>query len=196
MGAYPTIVLASGSARRRKLLEQLIGKRFSVIPSSYQEDNSQNVEPPELVTRHALGKALQVAEQDARAYVIGADTVIVHRGMILGKPHTEQDAIGMLKRISGATVECLTGVALVNRHEGVTLLDREITLLSMAAISSDLAEQYVRLGESLDRAGGFAVERHGALLVKKISGCYYNVVGLPLYKLAAMLERAGVRVLG
>lgn len=189
------IILASTSPRRKELLRQLIGDRFIVVPSSYKENNSKKIPPHELVLQHALGKAQQVATRYERAYVIGADTVIVHEDYILGKPKTKDAAIEMLKQISGSTVQCITGLAIVQGKEKIQIQDHEISELSMATISDKTAEQYVRLGESLDRAGGFAIEQHGAIFVKTINGCYSSIVGLPLFKLNDMFSRIGISLL-
>jgi septum formation protein len=194
------IILASASPRRSELLRQ-IGLNFRVLPSNMDETLEGSPEPAEYASRLACGKALGVAGQlssqsavDKGYLVIGADTVVVKNG-ILGKPENEAHAFQMLKQLQGDWHEVITGVSVVQsldrRHEtGV-----EVTRVKMRSLSEAGILAYIRTGEPFDKAGAYGIQGMGALLVEKIEGCYFNVVGLPLYMLSTMLERFGTKVL-
>jgi septum formation protein len=194
------IILASASPRRSELLRQ-IGLNFRVLPSNMDETLEGSPEPTEYASRLACGKALGVAGQlssqsavDKRYLVIGADTIVVKNG-ILGKPENEAHAFQMLKQLQGDWHEVITGVSVVQsldrRHEtGV-----EVTRVKMRSLSDAGILAYIRTGEPFDKAGAYGIQGMGALLVEKIEGCYFNVVGLPLYMLSTMLERFGTKVL-
>lgn len=186
------VILASQSPRRKKLLEQ-IGLRFMISPSNISED-SDLTDPVALVEELALEKAKDVAKHHSRSLIIGSDTVVVHRGKILGKPTDEEDAIQMLTDLSGTTHSVYTGVAFVktdgNRQTSDTLSFYEQTKVTFSALDESDILAYVKKGSPMDKAGGYGIQDdHGALFVEKIEGDYYNVVGFPLNRFYRELKK-------
>jgi septum formation protein len=193
------IVLASSSPRRIDLLHS-IGLEFVIVPSNVEEEILPNESPGQLVERLALSKARDVAlslSPDVSGndtIVIGADTVVVLDGRILGKPHSNDEAHRMLRGLSGRTHEVYSGVALVDVSNARERVAHEVTKVTMRDLSDDEISAYVSSGEPEDKAGAYAVQGKGALLITSIDGCFYNVVGLPLTKLCLELRRMGIDV--
>lgn len=190
----PKIVLASSSPRRQELLRQ-IGIPFVVQVSTFEEDNSLNLIPQELTVWQAKQKAFNVfyecLQQNHPAdLIIGADTVVVLNGEVFGKPNDETEAKAMLTRLAGREHQVITGVAVVKN--GKVSTDFSETQVWFRPLSQEEIEQYVATGEPLDKAGAYAIQGIGALLVEKISGSYDNVVGLPLNTLAKCCHNVGV----
>lgn len=187
------IVLASASPRRQQLLEQ-IGCKFTVVISEVIEDNSIDMPPADLALAHAKAKALDVAAKCSRgAVVIGADTIVVLDDRVYGKPNDVDDARRMLIDLSGREHQVISGIAVVKNHE--IWSDYVTTTVHIRRLSSDEIERYIATGEPMDKAGAYAIQGIGTLLVKGIRGCYTNVVGLPLTALSCIMEKAGVRLL-
>ena len=190
------IVLASASPRRSQLLNAL-GLEFSVQPSPTLEpaptrDDGQN--PGAFVERLARLKAQNIASDASNELVdeliLAADTVVELDGEILGKPRDEADAIAMLTRLRGQTHRVYSGICL---QRGETIQSaHEITRVTFGEFSDDFIAAYVATGEPLDKAGSYGAQGRGALLVSKIEGDYWNVVGLPLFRLSRMLREFGV----
>jgi septum formation protein len=188
-----SIILASASPRRQELLRQ-VGCEFTVTVSDIIEDIGQECPPAELAVSLAKAKALDVAAKaEETDIVIGADTIVVLRGTVYGKPADAEDARRMLMNLSGQEHHVITGVAVV--RAGTVWTDCAITAVNIAELSADDVERYIATGEPMDKAGAYAIQGIGALLVKGISGCYSNVVGLPLFTLSVLLAKAGVRLL-
>jgi septum formation protein len=183
-----------------------LGLRFRVVPSQAEEVVEGNLHPAELVRRLAAAKANWVIENSRAAalagqagpvLVIGADTVVVLEGEILGKPINKEDAVAMLLKLQGRTHEVYTGVAVIPHgwKEAVQpIILHESTRVTMRPFDRATAQRYVETGEPLDKAGAYAVQGLGSVLVKMINGCYFNVVGLPVSRLASVLESFGIRV--
>ena len=187
------IILASASPRREQLLFQA-GCEFRVIPSGFYEDNAQGLPPDQLALVHARAKALDVAVKALPGeLVIGADTVVALGAKVFGKPTDAADAKRMLSELSGKRHVVYTGVAVI--QDGKTRETVEATAVAIRSLSENEIDAYVATGEPLDKAGAYAIQGMGALLVERIEGCYYNVVGLPLVALARLLSEAGVRLL-
>lgn len=181
------IVLASGSPRRREILQGL-GLRFRVEVSGADETIEPECPPYLAVERLSLLKAADVAKsQPEKALVIGADTVVVLNHEILGKPKDEADAVRMLSALSGREHSVLTGISAVRRSDGKGVSVYEETKVRFRALSEHEILQYVRTGEPMDKAGAYGIQGIGSLLVEKIDGDYFNVVGLPVCRLARML---------
>ena len=177
----PPIVLASVSPQRRAILEQL-DIPFTVVPPRYEERDSPEADPVELVREHARGKALSVGPHDD-CPVLGVDTAVVVDGRSLGKPDSAAEAEAMLERLSGRTHEVVSGLCLVT--PGWEELHHEVTTVTFRPLTARDLARYVASGEWKDRAGGYAIQGLGASLVERVEGDYLNVVGLP----AALLIR-------
>lgn len=184
------LILASESPRRAALLRQ-IALDFEIAPSHVEELVLQGASPRETAEGLAMEKAQSVASQWGDGLVIGADTVVVLDGRILGKPDDAESARQMLRCLSGRQHQVITGIAVVDASTGLNRLDSVTTAVGFARLEEPLISRYVATGEPLDKAGGYAIQGFGALLVEGITGCYYNVVGLPLRRLAEMLGEFG-----
>jgi septum formation protein len=189
------VVLASSSPRRRRLLREL-GVGFSVRRPDVDERPLPGELPGPHVRRLALAKARAVARglppRCGEQWVVGADTVVVLEGTILGKPRGARDAAGMLERLSGRTHEVLTGVALVPAAGGRARTAVVRSRVEMKPFDEATIRRYVAGGEPLDKAGAYAVQGRGRHLVARVSGSLTNVIGLPLERLRSMLAEAGI----
>lgn len=180
-----TIILASGSPRRKKLLQQ-INLSFDVHASSVGESFDSNLSPEEIAQELALRKATDVAPSYRNALVIGADTIVVFKGQILEKPDSHQEAHEMLQGLSGQTHQVVTGVALCKVDESYNITDTTTFTEQTDVIFGELdpynIETYVAGGSPMDKAGGYGIQDDfGAIFVRRIEGDYYNVVGFPLH---------------
>ncbi len=187
------VILASSSPRRSELLAQ-VKCMFRAVNSAVEEDNEQALTPREIALGHALAKAKDVAAQyPPGTVVIGADTIVVLDGKVFGKPSDEADAALMLAALSGRKHQVMTGIAVL--QDETVLLDCPVTQVYMKKLMQDSIDAYVASGEPMDKAGAYGIQGLGALLVEKIDGCYFNVVGLPLQALATLLAQVGVKLL-
>jgi len=186
-----SLVLASASPRRREILATL-GLRFGVRPSGVEERVRPGEGPSAFASRVARDKALDVAAAAPEGdFVLGADTVVVVDGMILGKPSGDDEAAAMLRRLSGRWHDVTTAVALV-RGGGEPVEDLVVTTrVHFVELGEDRIARYVATGEGRDKAGAYAVQGVGSGLVDRIEGSYSNVVGLPAAETVALLERHG-----
>ncbi len=183
-GSAP-VVLASASPRRVALLRQ-VGLAFTVADPGPDRDWPGRAEPRHGVRALALEKARRVAARRPGALVIGADTLVVARGVRLGKPASEAEALEMLRRLQGRTHEVWTGLAVVSGGEQRTAA--EVTKVQFARLDDDELRAYARSGEPLDKAGAYGIQGLAAQLVRRIDGDYSNVVGLPLARLRQVLK--------
>lgn len=182
------IILASGSPRRREILEQ-IGLPFAVVPSQADETMSEGISPSMAVQSLSLLKAADVAKtQPKDALVIGADTVVVFDDEILTKPRDKEDAKKMLSRLSGNCHSVLTGLTVLRCRDGKSISVTEETKVYFKELSEREIESYVNTNEPMDKAGSYGVQGLGGLFVEKLDGDYYNVVGLPLARLGKILR--------
>ncbi|HEX30513.1 TPA: septum formation inhibitor Maf [Candidatus Poribacteria bacterium] len=179
------LILASGSPRRADLLRQ-IGLEFEVIPSDIDEDEISGDSPQQRALNAALAKAMDVARKVGDGIVIGADTIVLLEGKILGKPSSPEEAVRMLTLLSGKTHQVITGVALIDVSSMKVESWTETTFVTFRVLSNDEIIEYVKTGIPLDKAGAYGIQDKAAAFVKRIEGCYFNVVGLPL---AALIER-------
>ncbi len=193
----PMLVLASASPRRRELLAQA-GFSFEVAAALINEDPRSDESPIAYVTRLAREKAEAIAKSPKYAanvslMVLGADTTVVApSGQILGKPADDADAARMLRLLGGATHKVITGVALVARDH--TEVAAEVTCVTMRTLSEDDIAAYLRTGEAHDKAGSYAIQGYAARWIPRIHGCYFNVVGLPLALVTAMIEGVEMKI--
>lgn len=182
-GSSP-LVLASASPRRVSLLRQ-VGAAFTVVDPGPDRDWPGSADPRHGVRALALEKARRVAARRPGRVVIGADTVVVLRGVRLGKPRTAAEAIEMMRRLHGRTHEVWTGIAVVRDEERRTAA--ECTRVQLQRLDEPEIEAYVKSGEPLDKAGGYGIQGIAAQFVRRIEGDYTNVVGLPLARLRQVL---------
>ena len=189
-----TIILASASPRREELLK-IIGLKFKVEPSNCQENLSLDLEPQELAKSLSLEKARLVAPKYKNALVIAADTFIVFKNKILGKPNTKTEAREMLETLNGKRHLVITGLSIIDTDTGKASSKAVETKVYLKKLSSDEIDAYVDSKEPLDKAGAYAIQGLGSVIVEKINGDYFNVIGLPLSALAESLKEFGVHVL-
>lgn len=184
------IILASASPRRNELLQQ-IGLDFTIQASTVEEIVDHNLSPTEVAKQLAQLKAEDVATQKPHDTVIGADTIVVSEHQILGKPKSEAEAKAMLTALSGSVHQVITGVAVINRAMNKSHSFSEVTEVAFKNLTEEEIDAYIATGEPMDKAGAYAIQGRAAVFVPQISGCYFNVVGLPLAHLAQVLEEFG-----
>ncbi|MFZ0389223.1 MAG: Maf family protein [Calditrichia bacterium] len=181
-----TIVLASGSPRRIELL-QGVGLRFSVQPSGIREEPVEGMPPADYARHYARLKAQEVAGRETAGLIISADTVVALDEHLFGKPGNYGEAAHMLRTLSGRTHQVITGFCLLTPQEEI--VDFEQTSVTFYDLSEPEIEAYVQSGEPFDKAGAYGIQGLGALFIKEIRGCYYNVVGFPLGKFYQTLKQ-------
>jgi septum formation protein len=185
------LILASASPRRAELLRQ-IGLDFQVVASRISEDLPDGaVTPEKLVMDLATAKVKQVALERTNGVVIGADTIVFLENAVLGKPGSAAEAVAMLTRLSGKTHQVFTGICVFEVETDRLITDFAMTEVVFRPFGPEEIQAYVRTGEPFDKAGAYGIQGRGALLVEKINGCYFNVVGLPIGKLVAALNELG-----
>ncbi len=183
------LVLASQSPRRAELLRNA-GIAFEVLPAHVPEEAMSGEPPRDYVVRLARAKALAVLAQRPDALVLGADTTVVVDEHILEKPRDPDDAARMLRLLSGRAHQVMTGVCLawVHRDTARSNARVEVTEVRFTRLADDAIAEYVRSGEPMDKAGAYAIQGMASRWVERISGCYFNVVGLPVPLVWRMLR--------
>jgi septum formation protein len=187
------LVLASGSPRRRELVK-MIGLEFELAVPEVREDSVSPARPSNFVVEVALAKALSLAHRFPDAVILGADTVVVLDRKILGKPRDLSDARAMLRTLSGKTHTVYTGLALVDVPTGLRETGYEKSLVTMKNMTKAEIDDYLATGEPMDKAGSYGIQGFGAVFVKHINGCFFNVMGLPVARLYDMLRELSSRV--
>lgn len=188
------IILASASPRRKELL-RLTGLEFEVDPADHAEDINLKLSPHELARFLSLEKAKSVAGKYGDAIIIAADTFVVIGGKILGKPHSQDAAKRMLGLLEGRTHSVITGFTVLDTGSGKKLSRSVETRVTFRKLKEKEIDAYVKTKEPLDKAGAYAIQGLGSVLIKRIEGDYFNVIGLPLCALAESLTEFGVRIL-
>jgi len=188
------IILASSSLRRKELLKQLIGDNFLVYASSYGEATSPGLAPEELLMKHSIEKARDVAKHFNSGLIISADTGVICGDEILGKPQSPEKAEEMLMKLNGQKIQVITGLTVLDLDVGKEISEFESTFVWITKMGREHISAYIRTGEPLDKAGAFAAQGKGAVFVERIEGDFFNVVGFPLFRLAKILEKFGVSV--
>ena len=178
------IILASQSPRRRELLSQMGLKGFKITSPDVDEDVDENLHPSLVVEELSLRKAKAVAEHaDEEDLIIAADTVVALEGTVLGKPADEGDAFSILSALSGNRHYVYTGVTVIQGEKVVT--QHEVT--TFRDIDPQEIDNYIATGEPMDKAGAYGIQGLGALFISGIDGDYFNVMGLPIYRLGRIL---------
>lgn len=189
------IYLASDSKARKKLLE-IFGVKFRVMPSRIKEKRRAGSRSyPALVKYNALNKAKSVADKVKSGIVIGADTIVVQGKNVFGKPKDLKDAKKMLKQLSQKPHRLYSGIAMIDKDKNKSLVDCEKTKVYMDRLSDKEIDTYFLRVSPLGLAGSFDIQGRGAFFIRRIEGCFYNVVGLPLHKLYRMFKKLKVNVL-
>jgi septum formation protein len=198
------IVLASGSPRRKELLEK-IGVEFTVDPSDYPEDWQSTIQinkdlgialiPEKLAQSISIRKAAAVAPKYPNAIIIAADTLGVLRGKVIGKPRTPDEARQMLQALSGKSHRVVTAFTILDSKNNKMVTRAVVTRVYFKKLDHAEIDNYVKTGEPLDKAGAYAIQGKGSIFVEKIDGDYYNVMGLPLNSLSESLKEFGVQIL-
>ncbi|MCL2030846.1 MAG: Maf family protein [Oscillospiraceae bacterium] len=190
----PNLILASTSPRRRELLRRAGVENLRVISPEAEEVIRPGASPEEAAAYWSREKALSVAyAAGAGDVLVAADTVVWHGGRIFGKPAGEDEARAMLRQLSGDWHKVYTGVTVL--RDGGTRTEVEITRVRMRELTEAQIDAYIRTGEPMDKAGAYGIQDRGALLVERVEGDFYNVAGLPLYRLSRMLEQTGIDLL-
>ena len=184
------IILASQSPRRRELLERMGITDFEVIPARGEEIAIRAFGPDQLVEELSRRKCAEVAAGRPEDLVIAADTMVAVNNRVLGKPRTEDDAVRMLATLSGRLHFVYTGVTVARGERMLT--QHEMTSVRFRTLTQADIIRYIATGEPMDKAGAYGIQGYGSVLVEGISGDYYNVMGLPVCRLARMLVRFGV----
>lgn len=185
-GSKP-LILASRSPRRQEILGRL-AVPFTIEPADIDETATPGLPPREQAMAAAARKAAAVAARLKTGLVLGADTVVILDGEVMGKPADPTHARSMLARLAGRTHVVTTGLALIDVERGTRCLSWEETRVHMRPASAAEIAAYVATGEPMDKAGAYAIQGQGAVFVDSIEGCYYNVVGLPVVRLLSMLR--------
>ncbi|WP_042354915.1 Maf family protein [Bacillus rubiinfantis] len=182
------LILASSSPRRKELLENL-HLSFTISSSEVDESFDPMLAPKDVVMELAERKAKAVFAQNQHAFVIGADTIVVANQQILGKPADEAEAISMLQRLSGQQHDVYTGVSIISKEKCTKFYEK--TEVWFWELSDALIQFYVDSGEPLDKAGAYGIQQLGSMLVRKINGDYFSVVGLPISRTIRELKSCG-----
>ncbi len=187
------IILASASPRRRELLEQ-IGLKFDIVVSTESEEDIDKTLPPELYTAElAIYKATAVAKKLSElnrknTIIIAADTIVYKGNKILGKPKNEADAVKMLKLLSAKPHEVYTGICVMRLDDGFAVSKSVKSKVYFKELTDEVISSYISTNEYADKAGAYGIQGMGAVLVDKIEGDYFNIVGLPLSELYDVLK--------
>ena len=181
------LILASRSPRRSDLL-RMIGLDFKICPSDVAEVYRDGLSPEAYALENAQRKAAAVAERYPASLIIAADTIVILNNEILEKPHDKQHAYEILGKLNGKTHQVITAFGLMLHEKAAALFGYEQTLVTFRKLSDEEIHSYIATREPFDKAGGYGAQGYGALLIQKIDGCFFNVVGLPIGRLYTMLS--------
>ncbi len=181
MFPFKHIILASKSPRRKQLLKQ-IGINFSIEISGIDETMELNLSPHHIAENLSKEKARKVSQKFPEELVVGADTLVVYKKQILGKPKNDTESFDMLSMLSGKTHKVITGVSLQCINKNINTTFHETTKVTFHTLSNSYISYYINTYNPYDKAGSYGIQDWFAVCVKKIDGCFYNVMGLPLAK--------------
>lgn len=185
------IILASKSPRRKQILEQ-VGLKFTVVVSDFDETRIKFKTPQEMVKKLSLEKARIIAAKNPNVIIIGADTTVIYKNEIIGKPTSKQDAVRILKLLSGKVHEVVTGFTVVGGKKSIT---KAVTSrVKFKQLSEAEIKAYVETGEPMDKAGGYGIQDKGGVFIENIQGDYFNIVGLPIFAVSEVLKQFGVEI--
>jgi septum formation protein len=187
------IILASTSPRRKQLA-QTMGLDFEIVPSNYEEDMARKMKPKEMVMEFSEGKASDVAKKFKEGIVIGVDTIVVFNEKNIGKPKDDQHALEMLKSFSGMKQYVYSGICMIDCKTGKKIKDFEVTEVYFKKMDDDEIKAYLATGEHKDKAGRYGIQDLSSIFIKKINGCYFNVMGFPIYNIYKNLSKLGVNI--
>jgi septum formation protein len=181
------LILATASPRRIEMLNNM-GIKFKAVKSFYNEPERKKEQlPSEYVEANAEGKVKSVSKKFHKELIVGSDTVVVYKNRVLGKPGNMNEAFEYIYTLNGKTHSVYTGLYIMNCETGKLLSSHEKTLVTFRNLTESEITDYLNMIDPLDKAGAYAIQGEGALVVEKIRGCYYNVVGFPVSKLESML---------
>ena len=181
------VILASKSPRRADIL-RMIGIDFKVIPSNIKEKIDGRITKNKIAEFLSQKKAETISVKYPNDIIIGADTIVISKGEIFGKPKDEEESKQMLKMLSGNSHEVITGVTLINEGKGAIKTFSEATEVFVCEIPKNQIEYYIKNFNTLDKAGGYGIQEWFSIWIEKINGCYYNVMGLPASKFYLNLQ--------
>lgn len=181
------IVLASGSPRRKEILENM-NLKFDIIKSEIEETTLENESPEDLVKRLSYEKAHDIATRNRDSIVIGADTVVVLDNNVLGKPKDKEDAFNMLKKMSGREHDVITGISILCLDSKKEIIDFCVSKVKFKNLSDEDIYSYIATGECMDKAGAYGIQGLGGILVEYIKGDYFNIVGFPISSASEILK--------
>jgi septum formation protein len=187
------IILASTSPRRRELA-QAMGLDFEIVPSGYEEDMKLKIKPEEMVKMFSYGKAFDVSKKFNEGIVIGVDTIVVFNGKNLGKPKSKEDAFMMLKSYSGKKQYVYSGVCMIDCKTRKIISDCEKTEVYFRKMEDNEIRDYIETGGPMDKAGAYGIQDLSSIFIKKINGCYFNVMGFPIHNIHKNLKKMGVDI--
>ena len=186
------LVLATVSPRRIEMLKKL-GVVFQAVKSGFEEPGiRKGQKASDYVEMNAAGKVAAIVPEYEKALIVGADTVVVYRNRILGKPGGMAEAFDYLRLLNGRTHSVYTGMAVIDCENGRRLIAHEKTRVTFRTLSEKEMAGYLGRIDPMDKAGGYAIQDEGALIVRRVEGCYANVVGFPLARLENMLLEMGL----
>tara|TARA_Y100000741_G_scaffold334151_1_gene291185 strand:+ start:144 stop:740 length:597 start_codon:yes stop_codon:yes gene_type:complete len=172
-------ILASKSPRRENILKK-IGLKFEIIPSNISENLDFDLSPKYLAEFLSKEKAKKISKTYQNKIIIGADTIVYHNKVIFGKPRDKEENYNILKSLSGKTHNVVTGVSIVCKNKGIQKTFSQITKVTLRKIPNHELLYYIDNYSTLDKAGGYGIQDWFSVWIKRIDGCYYNVMGLPL----------------
>jgi len=184
-------ILGSGSPRRRDLLNEA-GYRFTIESSTAEELHDSDLDVRELTKWNAKLKAEEVATRFPSAIILGADTLVTIDGQALGKPTDRESALEMIRTLNGRTHQVMTGVCLMRKELSIMVQHCEVTDVTFKSLSDEELRQYHELINPMDKAGAYAAQEHGEVIIEKTVGSWSNVVGLPMEAVKTMLEELSV----
>lgn len=188
------IILASTSPRRKELFEKL-RLPFTIEASDYEEDMTLKMSPQKLAKVLSAGKAEAVAKKHKSGIIIGADTFVVFNDHLLGKPKNKKEAKIMLQKLSGKRVDILTGLTIIDIKAKKKISLTDIASVFIKKLSEEEINNYIASGEPMDKAGAFAIQGLGAVIIKKMEGDFMCAMGLPLFILAKELKKLGIKII-